>query len=107
MCSDPVTFGGGITMEKLGPAPCGVKAPESSQCLYHLVSTAACEYALANSIKLRLFLLGLGFLVTRRLFHHFHEIDDFPFNVMLADRRVAKAEILRIFGPSGFTRLLS
>jgi hypothetical protein len=44
MCSDPVTFGGGITIEKHArPLFEAAKAPELIQWLYHLASTSLWE----------------------------------------------------------------
>ena len=38
MCSVPVTFGGGITMQYGVPLPLGLKRPSASHCSYRRVS---------------------------------------------------------------------
>jgi hypothetical protein len=41
MCSEPVTFGGGITIEKVAPPEvAGSNSPAFSQWLYHFDSTS-------------------------------------------------------------------
>ncbi len=55
MCRVPVTFGGGITMQKGAPDFEGEKYPESSHDAYILVSISFGLYVFSNSIHLMRF----------------------------------------------------
>src|SRR5581483_10825154 len=67
MCSEPVTLGGGMTIENGRPSCFGRNAPSSSQRRYHFDSISPWVYAFGSSI--------LFSFIRRLVVNDFYEVD--------------------------------